>query len=117
MCILRSIDAVIWTIYTISQIALGLDFWLILFNVIATGTSLSYSARLLGVCTSIGFNGTKIRGVASENMNLSGLAVLWLGAQLIFWYADNVMILSIMMNVAIFVIAITIFYKLSRLPS
>ena len=115
MCILRFIDAVIWTFIVIFQLFIGLGFWHIVWNVVATGVSYVYAVRLLGVCRSNEFNSAKIDNLAKENRNFSGICLLWYGAQVLFLDAGGILVLSLLVDITILIIAVITLSRLSKL--
>jgi len=114
MCVLRFIDAGIWTLIVISQISWGLGFWTIIWNVIVTGVSYLYAVRLLGVCRSKEFDDDRIEGLAIQNRDFSIICIIWYTVQFLFFYVNNLMFFSILIEIAILVIAIV---TISRLKS
>jgi hypothetical protein len=113
MCILRFLDAAIWTIFIIAQISWGTGFGIIIWNVIATGMSYMYAMRLLGACQS-NFNSGHIDKLATENRNFSGICMVWYGAQFLFTYAGTLLFFAIVIEIAILIIAIIVLSKLSN---
>ena len=114
MCILRFIDAVIWTFIVISQISWGFGFWFVIWNVIATGVSYIYAVSLLGICRSNTLNLPDVHVRVYENMKFSGICVAWYTAQILFWFASSIMFLALLIEVAILLLA---FIAISRLSN
>ena len=115
MCILRFLDAAIWTFIVISQISAGFGFGLIIWNVIATGISYVYAVRLLGACKSNMFDGAYISGLARENKDFSIICAIWYGIQFFFLNAGSILLFSLMIEIAILIIAAIAISKLSRM--
>ena len=114
MCILRFIDAVLWTVIVIAQFSMGIGFRLIVWNIIATGISYVYAVRLLGVCGSQGFDVGKITALSRDNRKFSGICVVWYGIQVFLLDSAGLLFFSFLIEIAILILAFLIFLRLPK---
>jgi len=115
MCILRFVDAAIWTVIVISQLSWGVEFTTVIWNILMTGISFMFAVRLLGVCRSNVFDGAKISSLVRQNRTYSGIGILWYGAQFLFFFVSNLVFISLLLEISILIIAMVILSRLSKI--
>ena len=111
MCILRFADALFWTFMVILQISFGFEFRIIIWNIAATGISYFFAVQLLGACRPSVLPDMKVANFARRNRQFSFIAAIWYIAQVAALYADNILIISAVVQVLIIAISTIILSK------
>ena len=85
---LRLVIAIVWILIIVLQIWDGVDFWLIVWNIVATVITCYLAAQLFGVISSNSFNSVRIRRVVDNNIFLAIIGVVFYGWQ---FFSDGVL--------------------------
>ena len=118
MCILKFIDAAMWTVIVIIQFSLFRrgdgTLWDIVLNAVATIVTYVFAARLLEVCRDNVFKRGRIDQLAKQNIGWSGFCVVFYLIQLIFMDVSDIIVLSLLLETAILILAIVLSSKFSK---
>ena len=108
MCILRFIDAFVWSYITIVQISYGYAFLDIAWNIVGTGLMYILAVSLLNISLSKTTDIVIIENIITRNMSISGIGIVWYIVQLLFFYGGGILIFAIMIEIAILIIGLII---------